>query len=156
MSLPNDHPLEAASGRVPTQAAWLGAAGLIPFLALAALTTVGDATLAPLASDALRAYGATILSFLGGMHWGFALRAETPAPRLARSLSIGVAPQLIGWLALLTPERIGFALLAVSIVGFLWADREAVNAAAAPSWFMRLRAPLSLAAGACLTLAALL
>lgn len=156
MTVHNDSSLDVAAGRMPMAAAWLGASGLIPFLALAALAAAGDAAWTQFARDALRAYGATILSFLGGIHWGFALRAGAPAPRLTRSLAIGVVPQLVGWVALLAPEKIGFALLAVAIIAFLLADRQAVAGAAAPSWFMRLRMPLSLAAGACLALAVLL
>jgi len=148
--------MNAVTRGVPAPAAWLGACGLIPFLALAVLATIGAGAWSDMASEALRAYGATILSFLGGIHWGFALRADAPDGQLARPLAIGVAPQLVGWIALLTPERIGFALLAASIVGVLWADRQAISAATAPSWFLRLRTPLSIAAGACLALAALL
>jgi Protein of unknown function (DUF3429) len=56
-------------------------AGVIPFIAL----SPPIAAVLPLPADVVQhaallqlGYGATILSFLGGVHWGIALVAETP------------------------------------------------------------------------------
>lgn len=133
---------------VPFPAALLGGFGFVPFLALALASVFAPEPIAAHAAFALLAYGATILSFLGGALWGFAVRAvERPS---AQALAVSVAPQLIGWAALLAPPRVGFVMLAAAIVLVLYADRAALRAGAAPGWWMRLRIPLSCAAGLCL------
>jgi hypothetical protein len=55
----------------PTPVAWLGYGGLLPFVALAGVGWWAPAT--PLWSTALLGYGAVILSFVGALHWGFAM-----------------------------------------------------------------------------------
>ena len=69
---------------LPPFAVVLGVAGLIPFVACAigALALRGDD--AERVTLALIGYGAVILAFLGGVHWGFAL--PTPdAPGLRQA-----------------------------------------------------------------------
>jgi hypothetical protein len=60
-------------------AAWaLGLAGLIPFVALALLVALNP-RIKEEAASALLAYGAIILSFLGGIRWGFTVLEEGTA-----------------------------------------------------------------------------
>ena len=56
----------------------LGYMGLAPFVSLGAATFFAPASLHDLASQALLAYGATILSFLGGIYWGLAIANKPP------------------------------------------------------------------------------
>ena len=116
----------------------LGYAGLIPFIAGAAWTWAarGGAG-ADSAAFALAAYAATIVSFLGGVHWGGALRDDGQHPA---ALAWGVAPQLAAWLALLLPPRPALALLAL-LLGACWlVDRRLYPRAGLASWLpMRLR-----------------
>ena len=56
---------------LPTSVAWLGYGGLLPFVALAGIGWWAPGT--PLWGTALLAYGAVILSFVGALHWGFAM-----------------------------------------------------------------------------------
>ncbi len=136
---------------IPAPALWLGVFGLAPFLGLAGAAVLLDGDHASLAQRALIAYGATILSFLGGIHWGFALREPAAAKeRLAGVLAVGVAPQLLGWASLLAPHPAGLWLVAVAILAFVLADRRLATEALAPAWFIRLRAPLSISAALCL------
>jgi hypothetical protein len=70
-------------------------------------------------------YSAVILSFLGGIHWGVAMRdrAFVSDARLA----VCMLPSLIAWLSLMLPINLG---LIVSLVAFLvwWAwDRTAIE-----------------------------
>ena len=51
----------------------LGYAGLIPFVLLALFMWIVSAEAHPFVAIALSAYGATIASFLGGIHWGMAI-----------------------------------------------------------------------------------
>jgi hypothetical protein len=133
----------------------LGYSGLIPFAA-AAVALFGPASWRGLALPALAAYGAVILSFLGGVHWGLALRAtpeEAPAawPRLA----LGVLPALVGWVALLLPARPGLALLAAGVLAVAAVETAAARRGLVPRSYLGLRWALSLGAGACLLLGAL-
>ncbi len=133
----------------------LGYLGLIPFVSLAAATLLAPASLRSLASDALLAYGATILSFLGGIYWGLAI--ASPSARSARMLlflGVGAAPQLLGWAALLVSGQTGFLLTATGVLTLLVVDRAAVNYGLAPAWFLHLRWHLSGSAAASLLLGA--
>jgi hypothetical protein len=111
----------------------LGLLGLIPFVVCAYLACAWRDPSEGRALIALIAYGAVILSFLGGVHWGFAL-AEPPAslaglaPVPARSdpahrprIALGVVPSLIGWVALLIAVLAPSPVIAlcVLIAGFL-------------------------------------
>lgn len=141
---------------VPVAAAVLGGLGLIPFVGLAALALLSGGSLGALAMEALAAYGATILSFLGGVYWGFALARENAArSELVGRLLLGVLPQLLGWVAVLIPFRGGQALLAVALLVWLLVERRAVAQGLAPPWFLHLRLPLTLAAAVTLAAAAL-
>jgi hypothetical protein len=111
----------------------LGLLGLIPFLVCAYLACAWRYPAEGRALIALISYGAVILSFLGGVHWGFAL-AEPPAalaalPSVPRErdpahrprIALGVLPSLIGWLALLIADLAPAPVIAlcVLIAGFL-------------------------------------
>jgi hypothetical protein len=89
-------PQEARTPALPPGTDALGYGGLLPF----ALLTAALWALEPghrlhgLALTGLLAYGAVILSFLGAVHWGFALsRPDARAPLL---LALGVVPALVG------------------------------------------------------------
>ncbi len=134
----------------------LGYAGLIPFAASAALALLGPAPWRGLALAALAAYGAVILSFLGAVHWGLALRgspeeATAAWPRLA----LGVLPALVAWIALLMPARPGLALLAAGVLVVASVETAATRQGLVPRSYLGLRWQLSLGAGACLLLGAL-
>jgi len=138
-----------------TSALRLGFLGLVPFAGLAAVAALGEVEPARVANSALLAYGATILSFLGGIHWGLALgRPALPQRDVLVMLGVGVLPQLLGWVALLVPTPLGHGLCALGLALFLVPDRAAVARGLAPVWFMHLRWPLSCAAAIAMTVGA--
>lgn len=142
------------SAALPSRA--LGYAGLIPFAAAALLALLGPPPWRGLALAALAAYGAVILSFLGAVHWGFALRApEGEAPAAWPRLGLGVLPALVAWVALLLPPGPGLALLAAGVVAVAAAETAAARRGLVPEGYLGLRWTLSLGAGACLALGAL-
>ncbi len=102
---------------LPTNAMLLGVAGLIPF----AVCSLGALTNMPPNGEralfALIAYGAVILSFLGGVHWGFGLDAAGSAPSDVQRVrfGLGVLPALIGWVALLV-AYLDFSRFALGIL----------------------------------------
>ncbi|MEM6679182.1 MAG: DUF3429 domain-containing protein, partial [Pseudomonadota bacterium] len=57
---------------VPPPARWLGLAGLLPFAGLTLLAIATPDAINEEARTLLAAYGAAILSFMGGCRWGFA------------------------------------------------------------------------------------
>jgi hypothetical protein len=111
------------TSRLPPAAIALGIAGLIPFIGCGVAALAQPIPLATPWVIALIAYGAVVLSFLGGVHWGFVLATpgdESTRRRDAVRLGLGVCPAIVGWLAVATafvlpPE----AALAVLIAGFV-------------------------------------
>ncbi len=134
----------------------LGFAGLIPFWGLALVhgTDVPFGASLTASATALATYAATVLSFLGGIRWGLAIRTANQA-LATRDYSMSVVPQLLGWsaLALADPWRLLVLAALLLLLGFF--DHDLVARGLAPAWFGRLRLVLSLGAGAALLLAAL-
>lgn len=140
--------------RVPMPALWLGALGAIPFVGLAAGGFLADDGNRDAVVFALAAYGAVILSFLGGIHWGLAMAGFGTA--VGRNLSLGrlslsVVPSLIGWASLLLPSPAGLAVLAGAFAGMLALDALAARRRQVPAWYLRLRWPLTLTVVASVT-----
>lgn len=116
----------------------LGYAGLIPFVLLAALMWLVDAALLPFVAIALSGYAATIVSFLGGVHWGIGFMKGDAAPRF--HFVWGVVPSLIAWLALMMPAYAALPLLGLVIVACYVVDSKTYPSAGLSSWLvMRLR-----------------
>ena len=139
--------MTATDIRVPASAAWLGGLGLVPFIGLAAALPFVGPQVQSLATHALLAYGATILSFLGGIHWGLGIAraAVAPAGGLAGRLTLSIVPSLVAWIALLAPPFAGLILLATGIALMVRVDILATRSGVAPPWYPRLRIPLSCA-----------
>ena len=94
----------------------LGYAGLLP-VAGAILMLLLQPAWATWTIRLGAAYGAVILSFLGGIQWGMALLAEDPAVRIRR-LCIGVMPSLWAAGSLLLP--LDLTLLPFAAMGGLF------------------------------------
>jgi hypothetical protein len=131
---------------IPPAARALGFLGLVPFFAAAAASLTPAVPLHDVASQALIAYGAVILSFLGGVRWGLAIAAPDGA-RLFAPLDVSVVPSLAAWIALLLPRQPGLVVLAAGLAALLAAD---LRLRSAPDWYRALRVPLS--AGAIVSL----
>jgi hypothetical protein len=131
------------SRRLPFLALLLGIAGLVPFIACGLYATTQNGSPATVA---LAAYGAVILAFLGGVHWGFALLE--PSGRGERSrLGLGVVPSLLGWVALLLVTAVsaeaGLGLLLVAFIATTVVEARGAAAGLVPPGYMRLRYGLS-------------
>jgi hypothetical protein len=156
-SLPSADETTPARAQVPPAAKWLGASGVIPFITLALAVAFFEGRERETAYFALAAYGAVILSFLGGIHWGLAVADGNRQPgegatfvRLAGS----VVPSLIGWGALFLSKPTGLIVLAAAFAGMLLFDCRASRKAHAPLWYPALRWPLTIAVVTSLLLAA--
>lgn len=116
----------------------LGYAGLAPFLLLTALMWLVDAELLPFVSVALGGYAATIVSFLGGVHWGIGFMKDEAEPRF--HLIWGVVPSLIAWIALMMPAYAALPLLGLVLLACYLVDRKTYPPAGLAQWLpMRLR-----------------
>jgi hypothetical protein len=140
---------------IPRPALILGWAGVIPF----ALLTTATALDIPLwtwdPAWALRAYGACILSFLGGAQWGLLLpRSESGYSPFSR-YSVSVLPSLLGFLCLLVPNQPGLIGLLIGFIGLLAYDVATVRQGLAPRWYTSLRLQLTVAIALLLGIAAL-
>lgn len=132
----------APAARLAPAALSLGYAGLIPFVAGALAVWLAGADLRPAAAAALAGYGAVIVSFLGGVHWGFGFQHGDTS-----RFAWGVVPSLVAWAALLVGPAIGLALLALMLVVCYGVDRRVYPALGLGRW-LTLRLHLSLVAAA--------
>jgi hypothetical protein len=132
--------------------AWLlGLSGLLPFAGAALAFFAAPDSWQGFAEGALIAYGAVILSFLGAVHWGLALRAPVAEAGAGPArLTLGVLPALIGWLSLLLPDVFALPLLALGILGTAGLEQWAAGRGLVPGEYMMLRWVLSIGAALCL------
>ncbi|KAI0567054.1 hypothetical protein FGB62_4g469 [Gracilaria domingensis] len=129
---------------------YLGYGGTIPFVTGALASTItSDPTFF---ARATQLYGSSILSFLGAVHWGVALRSGDVTSS-ARNVDFvyGVTPSLVGWTAALMQPADGLALLTTSFCAAYAYDYVRFRVpGSTPPWYLRLRGPLSIAAiGGC-------
>lgn len=146
----------------------LGYAGLIPFLGLgAAAHFIHDAQLQTLLLKANALYGASIVSFLGAIHWGLALGMHAAAdPQCncaadehrrdgdvnlpnwdSRELVWGIIPSLMAWAATtLLPPRDACAALVLCLITVWCVDTRLYSRLASLARFLSLRTQLTLGA----------
>ena len=142
----------ATATAIPAAALWLGGAGLIPFIAPVAALWLGSPAWREPAWAVLHGYAAIILSFLGAIHWGAALR-ESDTGRLWQAMGWSVIPALLAWVTLMLPHPHGVALLLLGFAAQYLMDRRAVAVGWLPFWYGRLRRVLTAGVAACLALA---
>lgn len=140
---------ETRSG-IPKPAAWLGAAGVIPFLAGAAGMWLLPPAQADDAARLMVAYGAVILSFMGAIHWGLVMWRNDD--ECQNWYVVSVLPALAAWVALMLPPLPALSLLAVAFILVYAFDRTAIAAGIAPPWYRALRTPLTTAVATLLLL----
>lgn len=129
----------------------LGLAGLAPFVGGALLVWLGlPQEQHAFVTLALSGYAALILSFLGGIHWGLAMRLSAPP---ALPLVWGVMPSLLAWPALLMPPFAGLVLHGLLLVACYLVDRRLYPAQGVAHW-LTLRFRLSAVAALSCFLAA--
>lgn len=141
---------------IPVAPLLLGLAGLIPFV-WGALTVI----LPSLADWGIRAlgprfvgpyvglfYGAVILSFMSGVVWGFATRAEPPVAAALYGLS--VVPALWAFFFTGGGPVSAATYLIFGFLGLLGIDWTAQRLGLAPAWWMRLRLILTSGVVLCL------
>jgi hypothetical protein len=141
---------DANPAALPRTVAWLGYGGLIPFLVLTPVSLL-DYHYGALWSDALYAYGAIILSFIGALHWGLAMSLPELSERQRSALFLwSVVPALIAWPAVLFSPPIAAPLLVFGFIAHYLQDRRLARQASLADWYLPLRLRLTSVAVVCL------
>jgi len=121
----------------------LGFAGVLPFILLGLASHVPWTHQAGV-HTALVSYGAVILTFVGALYWGLAMRCEGTVA--SRAYFWSVIPSLIAWVALMFPTFGG----ALMVIVALWTQyvQDTILGAEMnlPEWFVPLRLGLTVAA----------
>ena len=125
---------------VPHSVLLLGFSGALPFVLASLLAWAGPPS-SPLALRSLAIYGAVILSFMGGVHWGLAMAQGQLS---LRRLGVSVLPALVAWPAALAGGVAGLLVLAAAFAVLLAYDVTVVRKGLAPDWYPALRLPLTL------------
>lgn len=97
----------------------LGYFGLVPFVTLAALSFLVSSEHRSAVIFGLLAYGVTIVSFLGAIHWGLTMVENIPNKQ---QLVWGVLPSLLAWISLMVQVEFGLLLLAAVLLVCLVVD----------------------------------
>ena len=118
----------------------LGYAGVLPVAGLLALgwsKTDWQAQALSLAG----VYGALILSFLGGIHWGFA----THGTASKKHFFVSVIPSLWAWVALAVPDLYALISIILGLVLFFVYETNCALTSRCPNWYLPLRLRLTVA-----------
>ena len=134
-----------AADPIPKSVLGYGLLGALPFFVPPLFSLLSPAHAGFLGLVTI-AYGALILSFIGGARWG--LEVARPAPR-AGVITLAMLPTIAALVLLLAPMVVAMApaqqlkaMAALLLLHFLW-DLRARDL---PPWYPRLRAILSFAA----------
>lgn len=144
---------------MPRTVAWLGYGGLLPFIGLAFATVgadfLGEDSTVWLA--ALVSYAAAILSFVGALHWGFAMTLHGLSDGQRTGAFVwSIIPALVAWVALLAAPTVAVVLLVLGFVTHYWRDYRLVASADLPAWYLPMRLRLTCVACVCLVVPAVL
>lgn len=129
----------------PKPALFLGFAGLIPFVAPTLLMAATE-SYCPMLAYAQLAYGASIVSFLGGARWGFALPESSPAKPDWINLANSVVPSLLAWMSMLMSDSIAPAATMIIMALGISLHYDLSLLPTYPSWFKALRSVLTVVA----------
>ena len=152
---------------IPKSVTWLGYGGLLPFIALA-LGCFAGGEYGALGRVALIVYGAVILSFVGALHWAFAMTvANLSAAKRTECFVWSVVPALLAWpaaLMMVVSSResamsafyggnVAATMLIVGFVANYVQDIRLTRVATLQTWYLPLRLRLTAVACFCLALA---
>ena len=127
---------------------WLG---VLPFVALTATNSLAIGEVHFWAAQILTHYGAIILTFMGGVHWGIAL--TTQDRNRVYLYTVGIMPSLISVVAILLPAKYALLVLVAGFIALLLYDLCLVRKEVLPAWYGGLRLNLTLTVALCLIIA---
>ncbi|MDX2218791.1 MAG: DUF3429 domain-containing protein [Burkholderiales bacterium] len=130
--------------------------GALPFLSATLSLVAGGPFHQTIAVVMLVTYAAVILSFLGGIHWGLALKIMDSAPTSASRLFVlSVLPALAAWAVLFLVADPRWQLVGMFVILLaVWAlDGLLSVQGIIPRWFFRLRSLITAIVGSCFVIA---
>lgn len=127
-------PRPSSTSPVPPVPRYLGYSGALPFVILGPSAFLFSD---PFTARMVHMYGASILSFLGGVHWGRALHSSSPF-----LFMYSVVPSLVATTAAFMPPDQGLKVLGGGLAAAWICDEFLVR----DGWYTKLRRPLSVAA----------
>ncbi|XDZ66985.1 DUF3429 domain-containing protein [Alphaproteobacteria bacterium LSUCC0684] len=133
--------------KTPLSALILGWGGVIPFVATALAFKYAPPHVAITALEAGTIYGAVIITFIGAVHWGVAIKREDASPYV---YLWSVIPSLLMALVLMLAPPFRPLLLLAGLILVWGVDLRSTRAGVLPRWYMRLRHGLTAVAGASL------
>ena len=125
-------PVTQVQNRPGKRARRLAYAGLLPFVFGTALIWIVRADAQLHVGAAMSAYAAVIVSFLGGIHWGFGIRRGGDED-LTRFVW-GVVPSLVAWLAVLMPANAALVIHGLMLAVCYLVDRKVYPIEGAAQW----------------------
>ncbi|XP_014271675.1 transmembrane protein 69 [Halyomorpha halys] len=123
----------------PLPAFWYGFGGLAPFV-LPPLSFILFGY-SPFLGAVQLTYGATILSFLGGIKWGHHVKENSSLTW--ESLGWAVIPQSIAWISLMMPQTLGFIMISGGLLVSGYCDLTMMKY---PNWYRAMRLSLTIPA----------
>ncbi|XP_048395142.1 transmembrane protein 69 [Stegostoma tigrinum] len=129
----------------PKPALYLCCGGLIPFVSAPLVMAITE-TYFPELAFAQIAYGAAILSFVGGIRWGFSIPGSSSAKPDWLNLGNSVVPSLLAWIALLFHDNLTEAAILIIMGLGIALHYDLALLEGYPSWFRALRAVLTVVA----------
>lgn len=125
--------------------AWiLGLAGLLPFVSHALFSWLSPPSELGGVLRSQAHYAASILTFLGALHWGVTLAAPSIVDRAAViRLLWSVVPSIFCWIVTLYPTEVSLPLLFAGLAVALVVDLLLYRDTPVPRWFLTLRVVLS-------------
>jgi len=115
---------------LPAAARQVGMAGSGAFVLGALLVWFVNADARPYVALGLSAYAALVVSFLGGVHWGLALRQAAP-PSLFWWATLAT---LLAWVAMMMPPGAGLVIDGMLLVAGYLVDRRVYPAHGLSHW----------------------
>lgn len=127
----------------PDIAKILGWGGVAPFILCGAAAQSGERVLVLYGVLGGTTYAAVILSFLGAVHWGLAMRDNRHHGWYIWS----IIPSLLAWATLMVFDIQIRLLVLIPLFTLAWAiDRIASKQGLIPAWYMQLRTGLTIGA----------
>ena len=124
--------------KAPGIALLLGWGGVLPFVAAAVAKLWGGPVIALYALAWGSAYAGVIITFIGAVHWGIALKHPDDKKRMIHFIW-SVLPALAVWPVMTLPPLVRLPFLVVGL-GIVWiADMVAYKRGHMPVWYIKLR-----------------
>ncbi|MCR9259805.1 MAG: DUF3429 domain-containing protein [Pseudomonadaceae bacterium] len=132
---------QVSAARLERWASRLGYAGVLPVFSLLAVAWL-QPQWQPLATRVGTIYVATIVCFLGGIQWGYALLSTAEQIRIRR-IFVSILPSLWALIALLLPAKLSIVALIVGLGMILTYEIMEQGDEVYPTWYLPLRIRLT-------------